>query len=272
MHCTCIVLLCQVESFIFYDVTCDRFTPLMIAKDYFFVVDWNQWKILQSNLLLNYLATSRLSTRAPPVHFANFRSLNNGNYNVSWMYDTATDRLHFMTEVMTTGWVGFGFATRAPTGMIGYDVAVGGVVDGTGYLRVMLFCLICIQPVPVSQRVGKVKRSGGQPAGSRKEKVLESYSSSFWFCLCCFCCYCSDQNIKTQPLPPTPLIVLFLWLTNLFTVLLFLITEAFNKQWARDLKSTRSPFSNPKNKILMSSYLLRMSVKALLHLIKNSTW
>ena len=104
------------------------------------------------------------------MHFANFRSLNNGNYNVSWMYDTATDRLHFMTEVMTTGWIGFGFATRAPTGMIGYDVAVGGVVDGTGYLRVMLFCFICIQPVPVSQRVGKVKRSGGRLAGSRKEK------------------------------------------------------------------------------------------------------
>ena len=49
-----------------------------------------------------------------------------------------------MTEVMTTGWVGFGFATRAPSGMIGYDVAVGGVADGIGYLRVMLFCSICI--------------------------------------------------------------------------------------------------------------------------------
>ena len=41
-----------------------------------------------------------------------------------------------MTEVMTTGWVGFGFATQAPTGMIGYDVAVGGVFNGTGYLTV----------------------------------------------------------------------------------------------------------------------------------------
>ena len=44
-----------------------------------------------------------------------------------------------MTEVMTTGWVGFGLATRAPTGMIGYDLAVGGVAAGVGYLRVMLF-------------------------------------------------------------------------------------------------------------------------------------
>ncbi|XP_078343057.1 uncharacterized protein LOC144628816 [Oculina patagonica] len=81
-------------------------------------------------------ATTRPPTNAPPVHFANFLSFNNGNYNVSWMYDNNTDRLHFVTEVMTTGWVGFGVATRAPNAMIGYDVAVGGVLsDGTGYLR-----------------------------------------------------------------------------------------------------------------------------------------
>ena len=71
------------------------------------------------------------------------------------MYNSATDRLHFMTEVMTTGWGGFGFATRAPTGMIGYDVAVGGVVDGVGYLRVMLFCsivlVVCVQFVATAQ-------------------------------------------------------------------------------------------------------------------------
>jgi len=60
------------------------------------------------------------------------------------MYDSSTDRLHFMTEVLTTGWVGFGVAPRAPTGMIGYDVAVGGVANGVGYLRVMLFYSVCI--------------------------------------------------------------------------------------------------------------------------------
>ena len=49
-----------------------------------------------------------------------------------------------MTEVMTTGWVGFGVATRAPNGMFGYDVAVGGVADGIGYLGVMLFYFVCI--------------------------------------------------------------------------------------------------------------------------------
>ena len=42
-----------------------------------------------------------------------------------------------MVEVQATGWVGFGFATQAPNGMVGYDVAVGGVQGGSiGYLKV----------------------------------------------------------------------------------------------------------------------------------------
>ncbi len=61
------------------------------------------------------------------------------------MYDNNTDRLHFVTEVRTTGWVGFGVATQAPNNMFGYDVAVGGVLsDGTGYLAVMLFYSVCM--------------------------------------------------------------------------------------------------------------------------------
>ncbi len=76
----------------------------------------------------------------PPGHFETFLSLNNGKYNVSWMYNSSTDRLHFVTEVMTTGWVGLGVANQAPNRMIGYDVAVGGVFNnGTGYLAVMFF-------------------------------------------------------------------------------------------------------------------------------------
>ena len=75
-------------------------------------------------------------TKAPPMNFANFLSFNNGDYNVSWIYNRETDRLHFMVEVMATGWVGFGFAPRAPTGMQGYDVAVGGVLNGMSYLQV----------------------------------------------------------------------------------------------------------------------------------------
>ena len=76
------------------------------------------------------------SAKLPPEHFPNFLSLNDGNYNVSWMYNSETDRLHFMIDVMATGWVGFGVARSAPTGMQGYDVAVGGVLNGLAYLQV----------------------------------------------------------------------------------------------------------------------------------------
>ena len=48
------------------------------------------------------------------------------------------DSLHFTLEVRATGWVGFGVATQAPNSMTYYDVAVGGVVNGSGYLKVSL--------------------------------------------------------------------------------------------------------------------------------------
>ena len=70
----------------------------------------------------------------PPMHFANFLSLNNGKYNVSWMHNTTMDTLHFMVEVMATGWIGFGFSTAMPPttpSMMGYDVAVA-MVNATG--------------------------------------------------------------------------------------------------------------------------------------------
>ena len=41
-----------------------------------------------------------------------------------------------MVEVRATGWVGFGVATQAPTNMTGYDVTIGGVRSGSGYLKV----------------------------------------------------------------------------------------------------------------------------------------
>ena len=55
------------------------------------------------------------------------------------MYNSGTDTLHFMVQVRATGWIGFGFATLAPTGMQGYDVAVGGVHNGSAYLKVNTF-------------------------------------------------------------------------------------------------------------------------------------
>jgi len=41
-----------------------------------------------------------------------------------------------MVEVRATGWIGFGFATQAPTRMRGYDVGVGGVTSGSGDIKV----------------------------------------------------------------------------------------------------------------------------------------
>ena len=44
------------------------------------------------------------------------------------------DTLHFMVEVMATGWIGFGFSTIQPPttpSMTGYDVAVA-MVDAAG--------------------------------------------------------------------------------------------------------------------------------------------
>ena len=50
------------------------------------------------------------------------------------------DTLHFMVEVMATGWIGFGFSTVQPPtspSMTGYDVAIAMVdAAGTGNLTV----------------------------------------------------------------------------------------------------------------------------------------
>ena len=75
-------------------------------------------------------------TTPTPVQFVNMASFDNGNYNVSWMFNSSMNTLHFTVEVRATGWVGFGVATQAPNNMTYYDVAVGGVVNGSGYLTV----------------------------------------------------------------------------------------------------------------------------------------
>ena len=55
------------------------------------------------------------------------------------MFNSSMDTLHFMVEVRATGWIGFGVATQAPTDMQRYDVAVGGVTSGSGYIKVNFF-------------------------------------------------------------------------------------------------------------------------------------
>ncbi|KAJ7333721.1 DBH-like monooxygenase protein 1 [Desmophyllum pertusum] len=71
----------------------------------------------------------------PPMHFSNFRSLNDGKYNVSWMYNSSMDTIHIMLEVRATGYIAFGLATIAPNNMTGYDAAIGKVESGTGDLK-----------------------------------------------------------------------------------------------------------------------------------------
>ncbi|PFX12052.1 DBH-like monooxygenase protein 2-like, partial [Stylophora pistillata] len=64
-----------------------------------------------------------------------FLNLQDGNYNVSWMYNSSMDTIHFTVEVRATGWIAFGVVTAAPTGMMGYDVAIGKVEGGIGSLE-----------------------------------------------------------------------------------------------------------------------------------------
>ena len=69
-----------------------------------------------------------------------------GNYNVSYNFNESADTLEFLMEVRTTGWVGFGFALNAPNNMVGYDVAIGGVLNnGTGYIKVGIYETYSIQ-------------------------------------------------------------------------------------------------------------------------------
>ena len=66
-----------------------------------------------------------------------------GNFNVTWTYDMYQETLTFHLKVRTTGWVGFGFAPKAPNRMIGYDVAVGGVNStGSSYFQVHDGCFV----------------------------------------------------------------------------------------------------------------------------------
>ena len=76
----------------------------------------------------------------PPMPEANFLSLNGGKYNVSWMHNASMDTLHFMVEVMATGWIGLGFAREVQPGtsMNGYDVAVAMVNSAQGGDRILV--------------------------------------------------------------------------------------------------------------------------------------
>ncbi|XP_022778474.1 MOXD1 homolog 2-like, partial [Stylophora pistillata] len=79
-------------------------------------------------------AVATVSMPAMPVQPI-FLNLQNENYKVSWIYNSSMDTIHFTVEVRATGWIAFGVATTAPTGMVGYDVAIGKVEGGIGSLE-----------------------------------------------------------------------------------------------------------------------------------------
>ncbi|XP_022777654.1 uncharacterized protein LOC111319088, partial [Stylophora pistillata] len=82
-------------------------------------------------------AVSAVATASMPIMPVQptFLNLQDGNYNVSWMYNSSMDTIHFTVEVRATGWIAFGVVTAAPTGMMGYDVAIGKVEGGIGSLE-----------------------------------------------------------------------------------------------------------------------------------------
>ena len=71
----------------------------------------------------------------PVTNYDKQVSYDEGNFRAYWAYDSDTDSLTFKLVVKATGWVAFGFA-RARGNMLDYDVAVGGVWNGQGYLEV----------------------------------------------------------------------------------------------------------------------------------------
>lgn len=64
------------------------------------------------------------------------RGFDNNRYVLSWRFDDQADMMYYHLRVKTTGWVGFGFAEKAPNMMIDYDVVVAGFSNGRGYLFV----------------------------------------------------------------------------------------------------------------------------------------
>ena len=59
----------------------------------------------------------------------------NDKYRLYWTYDDTTDMFYFTVVVQATGWIAFGVSTKRGN-MDGYDVIVGGVDGGFGYLEV----------------------------------------------------------------------------------------------------------------------------------------
>ena len=76
---------------------------------------------------LTQLSASSTSTKV---------SLDEGRILVSWSYDEKADKLSFVVNASTVGWVGFGFAGFAPNKMQDYDLILAGYKEGREYIFV----------------------------------------------------------------------------------------------------------------------------------------
>ena len=85
-------------------------------------------------LFVNFNATLCFYISVQP--FDKQISFNGGVFKAYWSYDSLMDLLKFKLVVKATGWIAFGFARNGPSKMVDYDVAVGGVLNGQGYLKV----------------------------------------------------------------------------------------------------------------------------------------
>ena len=63
-------------------------------------------------------------------------SLDEGRILVSWSYDEETDKLSFVVNASTVGWVGFGPARFAPNKMQDYDLILAVYKEDRGYIFV----------------------------------------------------------------------------------------------------------------------------------------
>jgi len=112
-------------------------SPSMKGESTMIIMDPSTASPMAPTMAASYVGASAVSPppTSTPTAVSNFISLDGGTYNVSWMFNSSMDTFHFVVKVRATGWIGFGLATRAPNGMMGYDVAVSGTNNGTRYLK-----------------------------------------------------------------------------------------------------------------------------------------
>ena len=91
------------------------------------------------------------------VHALNYAmfSAGNGNFMLHWTY--MNNKLVFNMTCKATGWCAVGFTeTPGGGGMVGYDIAAGGVDGNTTYLQVSLYIVtvrFCSEELNISNLI-----------------------------------------------------------------------------------------------------------------------